>query len=178
VPQEEDLVLRDLPSEDVLGRVVLRRLSLRGAAAIYVHAIDPEGAAAAAGLQAGMIMRGLRDPHKDELWPVSGTERLEFIRTNWEVADSITMVFEGEPSITAEMVEEANSAQQAAAARPPPPLKLAKERPDLYSDTWEGDRYVGGNWNILTVSVGLLLVIVLAGTAFGMATYGNSAGAF
>ena len=172
------MVLRGLASEDVLGRVVLRRLRLRGAAAIYVHAIDPEGAAAAAGLRAGMVMRGLRDPHKEELWPVSGTERLEFIQTNWEVADSVTMVFEGEPSVTAEMVEEARSAQEAAAARPPPPIKLAKERPDLYSDTWEGDRYIGGSWNILTVSVGLLLLIVLVGTAFGVANYGDSSGAF
>ena len=177
-PVAGDLVLQDLPSEAALEGIVLRRLRLRGAAAIYAHAVDPEGPAAAAGLKAGMAMRALRDPHKEELYPVSGTERLEFIRTNWEVTDNITMVFEGEPSITAELVEEAQRAEQAAAAAPPRPPKLAKERPDLYSDTWEGDRYIGGSWNILTVSSGLLLLIVTVGILVGVMNYGDTSGAF
>ena len=153
--------------------IILRRLELSaGDSIIYVHALDANGQAAGLGLRAGCTMRALRDPHREELWPVTGSEKLSFIRTNWEITDEIKMVFEREPSVTREMVTRASSAREArrvlAAA---PQQRVARDRPDLYSSEWEGDKYVGDNVNILTVCVALLIIVSVVGIGYGLAVY-------
>ena len=48
-----------------------------------------------------------------------------------------------------------------------------KERPDLYSDNWQGDEYVGtGTWNELTVGLAIAIVVPLVITVFAAATNG------
>ena len=123
----------------------------------------------------------------EEIVPVAGTERLDFIKNNWEITEDIVVVFEGgEPRVTAEMVQSAAAAAAASASRAgedrpapvaPRPTLVAKERPDLYSDKWEGDVYVGGQLNILTVILGLLAICVLVGVGYGVWAYGDGGGA-
>lgn len=43
----------------------------------------------------------------------------------------------------------------------------------LYSANWQGDVYVGSNWNILTLMMGLMIATPLAGLLFAWATYGT-----
>ena len=112
----DDLVLR-VPPRAALDEVVLRKLPFGGREAIYVHALDIDGLAAEQGLQAGCIMRALRDPHKSEMYPIDGDERLDFIRTNWEITDEVVAVFESSPSIGAADVAAAAQAKEAAARR-------------------------------------------------------------
>ena len=48
-----------------------------------------------------------------------------------------------------------------------------KERPDLYSDNWQGDEYVGtGTWNELTVGLAIAVAVPLVITVFAAATNG------
>ena len=48
-----------------------------------------------------------------------------------------------------------------------------KERPDLYSDNWQGDEYVGtGTWNELTVGLAIAIAVPLVITVFAAATNG------
>ena len=186
-----------MKGDRALEEVVLRKIALGGQMAIYAHAVDPEGEAAAGGLLPGMVLKEMSwNPFTDEvkardqneeIVAVEGTERLDFIKSNWEITEDIVLVFEGgAPRVTAEMVQAAGAAAAAAAARaaedrPAPaaarPTLVAKERPDLYSDQWEGDVYVGGQLNILTVILGLLAVCVLVGVGYGIWAYGDGGGA-
>ena len=181
-----DLVLR-MKGDAALEEIVLRKIDLGGRPAIYVHALDPEGAAAASGLRAGVVLKEMSwSPFTDEvrtrdqteeIVPVVGTERLDFIKSNWEITEDIVVVFEGgPPRVTEEMVRAAGAPPPPAEAAPRPVL-VAEERPDLYSDKWEGDVYVGGQLNILTVILGLLAVCVLVGVGYGIWAYGDGGGA-
>jgi len=58
-------------------------------------------------------------------------------------------------------------------ARIPRPSKGEKERPDLYSDKWQGDEYVGtGPWNELTVGLAIAVAVPLFITIVAAATNG------
>ena len=125
----DDLVLR-VPPRAALDEIILRKLPFGGRDAIYVHALDIDGLAAEQGLQAGCIMRALRDPHKSEVYPIDGDERLDFIRTNWEITDEVVAVFESSPSIGAADVAAAAQAKEAAAQRAAAaPQQVAKVGP-------------------------------------------------
>lgn len=43
----------------------------------------------------------------------------------------------------------------------------------LNSDNWQGDEYVGSRWNILSLMMGLIIAIPVAGLLFAWATYGT-----
>lgn len=47
-----------------------------------------------------------------------------------------------------------------------------KERKDLYTANWDGDKYKGSNFNILTVIAAISVMVPLAGLAFAYTTYG------
>ena len=58
-------------------------------------------------------------------------------------------------------------------ARIPRPSQGEKERPDLYSDKWQGDEYVGtGPWNELTVGLAIAVAVPLFITIVAAATNG------
>ena len=58
-------------------------------------------------------------------------------------------------------------------ARIPRPSQGEKERPDLYSDKWQGDEYVGtGPWNELTVGLAIAVAVPLLITIVAAATNG------
>jgi len=42
-----------------------------------------------------------------------------------------------------------------------------------YSDNWEGDVYVGSNWNILTVILFISIAVPIAGLIFAYFSYGT-----
>jgi len=184
-----------LKGDRALEEIVLRKIEVGGRLTIYAHAVDPDGEAAAGGLRPGMVLKEMswspfadevrmRDQN-EELVPVAGTERLDFIKNNWEITEDVVVVFEGgEPRVTSEIVQAAAAAAAASRAgedRPAPaaprPTLVARERPDLYSDKWEGDVYVGGQLNILTVILGLLAICVLVGVGYGVWAYGDGGGA-
>jgi hypothetical protein len=48
-----------------------------------------------------------------------------------------------------------------------------KERKDLYSDRWQGDKYTGSPFNILNVILVVSFLVPLAGVAFAVLTYGD-----
>ena len=118
-------------------------------------------------------------------------------------AYDIQLTFEKEQSITREMVEYAkalsagddeeeeedfsrtmmaSSATSTSSRREPvsstprinrPTSQGEKERPDLYSDNWQGDEYVGtGTWNELTVGLAIAIAVPLVITVFAAATNG------
>ncbi|GAB5353787.1 hypothetical protein AAMO2058_000063900 [Amorphochlora amoebiformis] len=48
-----------------------------------------------------------------------------------------------------------------------------REREDLYTDAWDGDRYKGSSFNILTVLVLVSVAAPVTGVVFALATYGK-----
>jgi hypothetical protein len=48
-----------------------------------------------------------------------------------------------------------------------------RERKDLYSDRWQGDRYTGSAFNILNVILVVSVLVPLLGIAFALSTYGD-----
>jgi len=47
------------------------------------------------------------------------------------------------------------------------------DRPDLYSDQWDGDKYVGSGWNELTVGLAIAIAVPVLGLVFALATKGT-----
>lgn len=43
----------------------------------------------------------------------------------------------------------------------------------LYSANWQGDEYIGSNWNILTVLMGLTIAVPMLGLLFAWLSYGT-----
>eukprot|EP00466_Bigelowiella_natans_P003819 jgi/Bigna1/52992/estExt_Genewise1Plus.C_140046 len=48
-----------------------------------------------------------------------------------------------------------------------------KERKDLYTDAWDGDKYKGSSFNILTVLILVGIGAPVTGVVFALATYGK-----
>lgn len=48
-----------------------------------------------------------------------------------------------------------------------------RDRPDLYSDNWEGDVYTGSRWNELTVLLFITFIVPTVGIIFAVATRGT-----
>ncbi|KAK9805148.1 hypothetical protein WJX72_001994 [[Myrmecia] bisecta] len=48
-----------------------------------------------------------------------------------------------------------------------------RERKDLYTDAWDGDKYKGSRFNILTLLALLFVLTPVAGLAFAYFTYGT-----
>jgi len=73
-----------------------------------------------------------------------------------------------------------SSRREPVSSTPPPSRRInrpssqgEKERPDLYSDKWQGDEYVGtGTWNELTVGLAIAIAVPLVITVFAAATNG------
>jgi hypothetical protein len=43
----------------------------------------------------------------------------------------------------------------------------------LYSGNWQGDVYVGSNWNMLTLITGLIFIVPVLGLLFAYLSYGT-----
>ena len=54
-----------------------------------------------------------------------------------------------------------------------PPKKEFIDRPDLYTDNWDGETYKGSRWNILTVILALTFAVPLIGLIFAWFSYGR-----
>lgn len=101
----------------------------------------------------------------------------------------IRLEFEDSFEVTAEMVtaEQAQAAEEKGAAAVPARPTIAEQlqaqqqtttsktpaservdRPDLYSDNWNGDEYVGSGFNELTVIVGLAVGVPAIGLAIAL----------
>jgi len=163
--------------------------------AIYVQAVARESSLESIGVVPGMRLRALSDPvEKNSLWTVSDTERLAFVKDAIRSTkqDEITLVFDAreEYSVTAAMVQAAMTTDELeeeqrrierAKARNETPAgrrvdasgKKIEDRPDLYSDNWQGDEYVGkGFWNELTVGLAIAVATPLAIVVIATATRG------
>lgn len=163
--------------------------------AIYVQAVARESSLESIGVVPGMRLRALSDPvEKNSLWTVSDTERLAFVKDAIRSTkqDEITLVFDAreEYSVTAAMVQAAMTTEELeeeqrridrAKARNETPAgrrvdasgKKIEDRPDLYSDNWQGDEYVGkGFWNELTVGLAIAVATPLAIVVIATATRG------
>jgi len=159
--------------------------------AIFVSAVARESDVERAGVVPGQRLRALTNPvDKTKLWIVSDAERLAFVKDAIRSTrqENITLVLEKEVSVTQAMVEEAMSdeereeqkeREEKAKRRNETPRKLDRDgkkiedRPDLYSDNWQGDEYVGkGFWNELTVGLAVAIVVPLVITVAATASRG------
>jgi len=173
-----------------------------GTFSVYVSGVASGSEVAEAGVMPGQILRAVSDPiKKDEMWVLSDAERLRFVKDaiNTTRNYAVTLVFELESKITAEMIgtatpeEEADGSGNGAAdtgagagavsSEVAPQVQQSqwdngpmsqgeKERPDLYSKDWRGDEYVGSNWNELTVGLGIAILVPVLGLAFAFSTRG------
>ncbi len=169
--------------------------------AIFVSGVARESDCERCGVVPGQRLRALTNPvDKSKLWVVGDAERLAFVKDAIRStrAEEMVLVLEKEVSVTSEMVkaamteeereEEALAAARAKARNETPAGRRAdngrkiEDRPDLYSDKWQGDEYVGdGFWNELTVGIAIavavpLVIVVLAATTRG--TLWDTAGYF
>lgn len=48
-----------------------------------------------------------------------------------------------------------------------------KDRPDLYSDRWQGDVYTGSRFNVLNVILVVSVLVPLLGIGFALWSYGK-----
>jgi len=170
--------------------------------AIFVSGVARESDCERCGVVPGQRLRALTNPvDKSKLWVVGDTERLAFVKDAIRStrAEEMVLVLEKEVSVTSEMVraamteeereEEALAAARAkvrnetpAGRRVDKDGKKIEDRPDLYSEKWQGDEYVGdGFWNELTVGIAIavavpLVIVVLAATTRG--TLWDTAGYF
>ena len=162
--------------------------------AIYVQAVARESSLESVGVVPGMRLRALSDPvEKNSLWTVSNTERLAFVKDAIRSTkqEEITLVFDTreEYAVTASMVQAAMTTEELeeeqrrlerAKTRNETPAgkrvdangKKIEDRPDLYSDNWQGDEYTGGFWNELTVGLASAVVTPLAIVAIATVTRG------
>jgi len=128
--------------------------------AIYVAAVARDCELEQSGVVPGMRLRAISNPvDKDSLWMVSNTERLAFVRDAIRSTkqEEITLVFDARESaaVTAEMVrasmnddeiEEERQREERARERNSTPVgkrvdangKKIEDRPDLYSENWQG----------------------------------------
>lgn len=68
--------------------------------------------------------------------------------------------------------EKVSAADLAPRGSLPPPVKR-REREDLYSDKWAGDKYVGGEfWNELTVGIAIFVAVPAVVTVVAIASRG------
>lgn len=194
-PLPETLVAK-LPVQVARTQVRLGQVGTQGAQSrpsdlrIYVDAVADGGDAEAAGLKPGQVLKSLTHPTRDEMWELSGDERLRFVRDAVETThkDELELVVERDITITAAMVSAFNppapseEEQEAAAAEARRQAEIAArraaaaeptERPDLYSDSWDGDQYTGSGWNELTALIAISLAVPVVGLVFALVTRGS-----
>ena len=161
--------------------------------AIFVAGVARESDCERAGVVPGQRLRALTAPvgDADKLWIISDTERLAFVNDAIRStrAEEITFVLEKEITVTQEMVaaamseeeraeEEAREARAKAKNETPTRSRDAngkriEDRPDLYTENWEGDQFVGkGFWNELTVGLAVAIVVPLVITVLATTTRG------
>eukprot|EP00976_Prorocentrum_cordatum_P087263 1186835-Prorocentrum_minimum.AAC.5 len=135
-----------------------------------------------------MVLRELTDPvKKGEMWVLSDKEKLRFVKDaiNTTRVYDFALTFDKVPTITAEMVaaatpepeEEEEEASPYVDGRygsaAAPQKKDIVDRPDLYSDQWEGDKYVGSGWNELSVGLAIAIAVPVIGLIFALSTKGT-----
>ena len=157
----------------------------------YVSAVATGSEAEKAGIVPGMVLRAVSDPiQRNEMWNVRekgadgrvSSASLRNVRDaiNSTRAYDITLEFERDIEVTADMVsveaaseeeeeEEEDVEMMAPSSSSGDPIT---DRPDLYTDNWDGDVYIGGGVNELTVLVGLGIGVPLIGLAIAFGTRG------
>mmetsp|Transcript_12862 Transcript_12862/g.31011 ORF Transcript_12862/g.31011 Transcript_12862/m.31011 type:complete len:273 (+) Transcript_12862:201-1019(+) len=168
---------------------------------IFVTGVAIGSAAEAAGVKPGQRLIALTDPiSAPKLWFLDGSERLAFvldaIRSGTKRPE-ITIIIDSEVTVTKEIVDKARPPEvkwtetpraamgggdkakvTAADLAPPgsmPPQQQPKkrDREDLYSENWEGDKFVGGGfWNELTVGIAIFLAVPTVITVVATTTNG------
>lgn len=160
--------------------------------AIFVSGVARDSDVERCGVVPGQRLRALTNPvDASALMVVGDAQRLAFVKDavrSTRLAE-MTFVLEKDVSITQEMVlaamseeerEEEEAKNERAKKRNETPMrrtdaegKRITDRPDLYSDKWEGDEYKGtGFWNELTVGVAVAVVVPLVITVLATATRG------
>ena len=161
----------------------------------YVSAVATGSEAEKAGIVPGMVLHAVSDPiQRNEMWVIRGKDAggrvssasLRNVRDaiNSTRAYDIALEFERDLEVTADMValetasEEEEEEEEEEIIAPSASASYSssgdprKDRPDLYTDNWEGDVYVGSGVNELTVLVGLGIGVPLIGLAIAFGTRG------
>jgi len=159
--------------------VRLQQVTINGQPTIYVDAIAENGDAHQQGVLPGMRLRGISDPlKKNEIWPISGKEKLRFVRSNFDCSGLwVEMVFDGDEAsfVTAEEVARAEAIAnqyieetQKPGYVAPEPTAIARDRPDLFTKDWDGEVYTGSRWNELTILLAIAFATPMIGLAYAI----------
>jgi len=195
---DESVFTLKLSTEDARKTILLNQYVREdgSGADVYCGGVGIDSDAAKQGLQPGMVLRSLSDPVKyGEIWTLSSNEKLRFVKDaiNTTRQYEFSLTFDTTPTITLEMtqIEQFNKeekvkeeAAERSAAKDGPftaagnPKQLISgtdkvDRPDLYSDQWDGDKYVGSGWNELTVGLAIAIAVPVLGLVFALATKGT-----
>jgi hypothetical protein len=170
--------------------------------AFFATAVAFESEAEQKGVKPGMRLVAITDPiDKEKMWELP--KNVTFVRAMDAIrstrAYELTLTFEKEISVTREMVEYAKAIaaddedsdeeeierkideeeqnrvrqQQQQQQQQQRKRQIEKERPDLYSENWNGDEYVGTKkWNELTVGLAIAIAVPLIITIVATATNG------
>lgn len=158
-----------------------------GTAEVYCAGVAVDCEAGKQGLEPGMVLRALSDPvKKGEVWVLTDNEKLRFVKDaiNTTRQYDFALTFDKDPTITMEMVAAAKAESEADTEEAPyvdgrygsaagPQKKDLVDRPDLYSDQWEGDVYVGSGWNELSVGLAIAIAVPVIGLIFALSTKGT-----
>lgn len=140
---------------------------------IYVSGVRPGGKAQGAGVYPGQILRGIEDGRGD-MWYLTGNERVMFVKDMLRLCEGKSLlILDEEPKITAEMVQRYLDIADVMKEK----TELRKERniittstPELYSDDWDGDVYIGSRWNIMTVLLAITFFLPVLGILYAFAS--------
>lgn len=147
--------------------------------AIFVSGVARDSSAEQCGIVPGQRLRALTNPvDKEAMMFLGDGQRLAFVKDAVRSTrlEELTFILEKEISVTQEMVaaamseeereEEAMRAERARVKNETPTRrtdregKKIKDRPDLYSDKWEGDEYTGSFWNELVRRARIMSIFV------------------
>lgn len=186
--ESDDVFTIKLSTEDARRTILLEQYVREdGTADVYCAGVGVDCEAGKQGLEPGMVLRSLSDPvAKGEKWVLSSNEKLRFVKDaiNTTRQYDFELTFDKTPTITMEMVAAAEPEAEAETEEAPyvdgrigsaagPQKKDLVDRPDLYSDQWEGDQYIGSGWNELSVGLAIAIIVPVLGLVFALSTKGT-----
>eukprot|EP00240_Pyramimonas_obovata_P006194 CAMPEP_0118932934 /NCGR_PEP_ID=MMETSP1169-20130426/10713_1 /TAXON_ID=36882 /ORGANISM="Pyramimonas obovata, Strain CCMP722" /LENGTH=309 /DNA_ID=CAMNT_0006875641 /DNA_START=95 /DNA_END=1028 /DNA_ORIENTATION=+ len=183
----DDVFTINLSTEDARRTILLEQYVREdGTADVYCAGVGVDCEAGKQGLEPGMVLRSLSDPvKKGEEWVLTDNEKLRFVKDAIKTTRQydFSLTFDKKPTITMEMVAAAQQAEQEVEEAPyvdgrigsaaGPQKKDVVDRPDLYSDNWDGDVYVGSGWNELSVGLAIAIAVPVLGLIFALSTKGT-----
>ena len=184
VSSSSDVFTIALSTEDARRTILLEQFVREdGTADVYCAGVGIDSQAGILGLAPGMVLRSLSDPiKKGEMWVLSDKEKLRFVKDaiNTTRLYEFSLTFDKDPTITLDMLAAAKQELEApeyvdgrvgSAAGPQKADRV--DRPDLYSDQWEGDKFVGSGWNELTIGLAIAIGVPVIGLIFALSTRGT-----